>query len=102
MKSVTRALVCLIVVTALGAGAAYANCGKKETHEGTLKSYDRETNVIVLAVGGDGDEEVKITLTKETQVTNNEGKKAEPSALVGTTVKVVSEHAKAASVEQVT
>ena len=73
----------------------------KDTHEGTLKSFDKEANVIVVVVAGEDGEEVKIALTTDTEVTDGEGKKAEPSTLVGTKVKVVSEHAKADSVQQV-
>jgi hypothetical protein len=83
-----KVMLSVIVVFALGAGAAYAGCGVKDTHEGTLKSFDADNKVIVVA-GEDG-EEVKLTLTAETQVTNVEGNEAKPSELVGKKVKVVS------------
>ena len=91
----------LIVVLALSVGAASAGCGVKDTHEGTLKSFDEEKNVIVVAVAGEDGEEVEITLTAKTQVTDGEGKETKASNLLGKKVKVVSEHAKADSVQQV-
>ncbi len=89
----------LIVVVALGAGAAAAGCGIKDTHEGTLKSVDPDSNVVVV-VGEDG-EEVKLTLTTKTQVTDAEGNEAKVSELVGKEVKVVSEHAEVDSIKQI-
>lgn len=94
MKSVS-----LIVILALSAGAAAAGCGVKDTHEGTLKSVDAESNVVVIV--GEGGKEVKLTLTTKTQVTDSEGKDAKVSALVGKQVKVVSEHAQVDSIQQV-
>ena len=94
-----KAMLSLIVVFVLAAGAAYAGCGVKDTNEGTVKSFDADEMVIVVA-GEDG-EEVKITLTKATKVTDGEGNETKPSTLVGKKVKVVSEHAKADSVQQV-
>jgi hypothetical protein len=88
----------LIAVLALGAGAVLADCGVKDTHEGTLKSVDADKNIIVV-VAQDG-KEVRLTLTAQTRVTDAEGKKAEASGLVGKKVKVVSEHAKIDSIEQ--
>ena len=89
----------LVVVLALCAGAAYAGCGVKDTHEGTLKSFDADKNVIVVAVADD--EEVKLTLTDDTQVADAEGNEAEVAKLVGKAVKIVSEHAKVDSIQQI-
>ena len=94
----TKVLLSVIVVFALCAGAAYAGCGVKDTVEGTLKSVDADKNAIVVA-GADG-EEVRLTLTENSKVTDAEGKDAKPTDLVGKKVKVVSEHAKVDSVEQ--
>ena len=77
----------LIVVFALCAGAVYAGCGVKDTQEGTLKSVDADTNVVIV-LSEDG-EEAKLTLTTNTQVTDAEGNEAEVSELVGKKVKVV-------------
>ena len=88
----------LIVVLALAAGAVYADCGVKDTHQGTLKSVDAENNTVVV-VGEDG-AEVQLTLTADTQVMDSEGKMAEVSKLVGKQVEVVSEHAKIDSIKQ--
>ncbi len=100
MIKMTKLTLCMIVVFAVVAGAAYAGCGVKDTHEGTLKSFDEEKNVIVVAVAGEDGEQVTITLTADTTVKDGEGNDTKPSNLVGTKVKVVSEHAKADSVEQ--
>ena len=91
-------LLSLLVVFALCAGGAFAGCGHKDTVAGTLKSVDADSNTVVV-VGEDG-KELKLTLTGETQVTDAEGNDAEVSKLVGKEVKVVSEHAKVDSVEQ--
>ena len=101
MRSMTKSVLAILVVAVVAVGAAEAGCGVKDTHEGTLKAYDQETNTILVTVGGEDGEEVKIALTKDTTVTDGKGEKAEPAALVGTKVKVVSEHAKADSVQQV-
>ncbi len=95
MRTMTK-LLSLIVVLALTAGAASAGCGVKDTHKGTLKSVDADNNVVVV-VDEDG-EEVKLTLTTKTQVTDAEGNETEVSKLVGQNVKVVSEHAKIDSI----
>lgn len=93
-----KVMLAVIVVCALGAGAAYANCGVKDTHEGTVTSVDAEKNVIVVA-GEDG-KEVRLTLTAESKVTDAEGNETKAADLVGKKVTVVSEHAKVDSVQQ--
>jgi len=93
-----KSLVLIVVLLALGAGAAFAGCGVKDTHEGTLKSADADQQTVVV-VGQDG-KEVNLTLTAETRVTDAAGKEAQLSDLVGKKVKVVSEHAKIDSIQQ--
>jgi hypothetical protein len=89
----------LVVVLALAAAPAAAGCGVKDTHEGTLKSVDADSNSVVVEVGQDG-KQVKLTLTAKTEVTDSEGNAIEASALVGQKVQVVSEHAKIDSIKQ--
>ena len=98
MRMMMKVMLSMIVVFALGAGAAFAGCGVKDTDEGTLKSFDADKNAIVVA-GADG-EEVRLTLTDNSKVTDAEGNDAKATDLVGKKVKVVSEHAKVDSVEQ--
>jgi hypothetical protein len=82
------------VVLALSASAA---CGKKVTNTGELKSYDAESKSITVV---EGDKEVKVTLTPTTVAKGKDGAEAKVEDLVGKTVKVVSEHNKADSVEE--
>ena len=88
----------LLAILALCAGVAVADCGKKDTHEGTLTSADADSNTIVVTVG---EEQVQLTLTANTKVMDAKGKAAEVGNLVGKKVKVVSEHAKIDSIEQI-
>ena len=89
----------LIMALVVCSGTAVAGCGHKDTMAGKLQSVDAEKNVVVV-VGEDG-KKVKLTLTAKTQVMDAEGKKAEVSKLVGKEVKVVSEHAKVDSIQQI-
>ena len=98
MRKMMQVMLSVIVAFALCAGAASADCGVKDTHEGTLKSVDADKNVIVVA-GADG-EEVSLTLTADSQVTDAEGNDAKATDLIGKKVKVVSEHAKVDTVQQ--
>lgn len=98
MRILMKSLV-LVAVLALGAGAVYADCGVKDTHQGTLKSVDADKNMVVV-VGEDGTE-VELTLTANTQVMDSEGKTAKVSKLVGEQVEVISEHAKIDSIKQI-
>ena len=98
MRSATKSLCMIAVLLALGAGAAFADCGIKDTHEGTLKSADVAKNTVVV-VGQDG-KEVSLTLTAKTLVSDAAGKTAKVADLVGKKVKVVSEHAKIDSIQQ--
>jgi hypothetical protein len=98
MKSSLKSLICLVVVLALTAGAAYGACGKKDTVEGTLTSVDAATKTVMVKAA-DG-KEVKLTLTATTEVKDAQGAKVEAAKLVGKSVKVVSEHAKIDSITQ--
>ena len=99
MRTTSKVLSVFVVVLALAAGGAFAGCGVKDTNEGTLKSVDADHQTIVVEVG-EG-KEMKITLTENTKVMDAEGNKAKVSGLVGKKVKVVSEHAKADSIQQI-
>ena len=96
MRQLTRAL-SLIAILALCAGVAVADCGKKDTHEGTLTSVDAESHTVVVTVG---EKTVELTMTGNTKVMDAKGNTAEVGKLVGQKVKVVSEHAKIDSIEQ--
>jgi hypothetical protein len=93
-----KSLFAIACVLALGAGIASAGCGVKDTHDGTLKSADVAKNTVVV-VGEDG-KEIQLTLTDKTRVTDGDGKDVDVSALVGKQVRVVSEHAKVESIQQ--
>lgn len=97
MRNMSMKSLCLLVVLAFCAGVASAGCGVKDTHQGTLQSVDADSNTVVLVVDG---EEVNLTVTETTEVTDAEGNKAEVASLVGKEVKVVSEHAEIDSIEQ--
>lgn len=88
---------CATLVVLLAVGAAAANCGVKDTHEGTLKSVDAENNAIVVSVGAD--KTVELQLTDSTAVKDADGKTVEVSKLVGSKVKVISEHSKIDSIQ---
>lgn len=83
----------LSILSALAlAAAAQAGCGKTVTNEGTLKSFDAEKKVVVVA--DKAGKETKITLTAKTK--GADGVKE----LVGKSVKVESEHGKASSISK--
>jgi hypothetical protein len=84
-----KKLLSLLAIASLSL-SAQAACGKKETAEGTLKSFDAEKKAVVVT-GADG-KDVTITLTPKTEGADK------VAALVGKAVKVVSEHGKADSV----
>jgi hypothetical protein len=82
-----KKLLSLAVVLSFASVAAQAGCGKIETTEGTLKSFDKESKT--LMVEAKDAKVVKITLTPTT-------KGAEHVAdLVGKGIKVDAEHNKA-------
>lgn len=85
-----KKILVLTAIVTLCLGSAYAACGKKVTNEGTLKSFDAATKTLVIEAK-DG-VAATITLTPTTA-----GADA-VAALVGKSVKVVSEHGKADSV----
>jgi hypothetical protein len=97
MKSTLIKSLALLAVLALGAGIASAGCGAKDTHEGTLNAVNADSKTIVVVVDG---EEVKLNLTDETRVMDAEGNETKAASLVGKKIKVVSEHAKIDSIEQ--
>ena len=85
-----KKLLVLATLLTLSLGSTYAACGKKVTNEGTLKSFDATTKVLVVE-GKDG-KAATITLTPTTAGADT------VATLVGKAVKVVSEHGKADSV----
>ena len=76
----------LIAIVALSAGSAFAGCGKIDTTEGTLKSFDAEAKVAIVETKGG--ESKRLTLTPDSKG----GKKADK--LVGQAVTVLSSHGK--------
>ncbi len=93
MPSTTPMKNILSILSALAlAAAAQAGCGKTVTNEGTLKSFDAEKKVVVVA--DKAGKETKITLTAKTK--GADGVKE----LVGKAVKVESEHGKASSISK--
>lgn len=84
--NIMKKLLTIAAVLALGS-AAQAGCGKIETTEGTLKSFDKETKT--LKVEGKDAKVATITLTPTTQGANL------VAGLVGKSVKVDATHGKA-------
>ncbi|MEM1440878.1 MAG: hypothetical protein AAGF67_00950 [Verrucomicrobiota bacterium] len=84
----------IIAAIAIGAGTAFAGCGKKVTSEGEA-SYDADTKS--LTVKG-VDKPIKIQAS--TVIKNADGEEVEIASLDGKKVKVVSEHNKADSVTE--
>jgi hypothetical protein len=99
MRRLSLKWLCLIVVAFLAAGAVSADCGVKDTYQGKLKAVDAEKNQVLIVVK-DG-KEVELELTDESKVMDAEGNKAMAKKLVGKNVKVISEHGKIDSIEQV-
>ena len=75
----------LIALSALALGSAQAGCGKSETTEGELKSFDASTKKLVVG-------SKTLTLTPSSKGADGADK------LVGKKVKVVSEHGKVTSI----
>lgn len=71
---------------------AFAGCGKTETTEGKVKSFDAEKKVLVVQAKGGKDASITLTPT-----TSGADKAAD---LVGKKVKVVTSHGKATSIEK--
>ena len=89
-----KTILSIIAIVAISASSVYAGCGKKNEITGTLKSYDKDTKLLVVEVDG---KKSKITLTPKTEVKKGKDK-ADIADLVGKKVKVISEHKKADSV----
>jgi hypothetical protein len=75
----------LIAIVSLTAGSAFAGCGKTETTEGKLKSFNPETKVAVVETKA-GEKSFTLTPTSK----GGEG----AAKLEGKKVKVVTEHNK--------
>ncbi|MBX7210441.1 MAG: hypothetical protein K1X78_19175 [Verrucomicrobiaceae bacterium] len=76
----------LIAIASLAAGSAFAGCGKIDTTEGKLKSYNAETKVAVVETKDK--KTVNVTLTPTSK--GGEG----VDKLVGKKVKVLASHGK--------
>lgn len=85
----------IIAAIAIGAGSAYAGCGKKVTDSGEVTSYDSDTKTLTV----DGAKK-PFKIQASTVVKNAEGEEVELSDLEGKEVDVVSEHNKADSVTE--
>jgi hypothetical protein len=86
-----KKLLAILTLVAFSAGSTFANCGKKVTDEGTLKSYNADKKEITVETK-DGKTVARV-MTPDTKVAG----KIED--LIGKAVKVVSEHNKLDSVQ---
>ena len=86
-----KSILAIIAALAVGAGAAFAGCGKKVTDAGELKAFDADTKQITVVVG---DSEVVRKVTPSTKTTGKDGAEVAVADLVGKKVTVVSEHDK--------
>ena len=75
----------LIAIVSISAGSAFAGCGKIETTEGKLKSFNAETKVAVVETKA-GEKSFTVTPTSKG------GEKA--AKLEGKKVKVLTSHGK--------
>ena len=83
----------VLAIATLSVGSAFAGCGKIETTEGKLKSFDKDTKSIVIEADG---KEVKTKLTAKTKTDAGDIAK-----LVGKDVTaVISKHGYAETVEK--
>ncbi len=80
-----KKILSVLAIASLSLGSAYAGCGKIDTAEGKLKSYDAATKKIVVETKAG---EKSLTLTP----TSKGAEEAEK--LVGKDVKVESTHSK--------
>ena len=85
-----KKLLTILTLVALSAGTTFANCGKKVTDEGKLKSFNADKKEITIEIA-EGKTVARV-MTPDTKVTG----KIED--LIGKSVKVVSEHNKLDSV----
>ena len=93
-----KKLLCTLTIVALSAGSAFAGCGKTETDNGTLQSYDAEKKQITIQTA-EG-KSVTRTLTPTTKTTAKGGAEAKADALKGKMVAVVSEHGKVQTIAE--
>jgi len=82
----------ILAIVAFGLGSAYAGCGKIETTEGKLKSFDESTKVAIVETK-EG-KTTKVTLTP----TSKGADKVEK--LVGKDVKVSTSHGKVTEIDK--
>lgn len=82
----------LIAVASISAGSAFAGCGKIDTTEGKLKSFNAETKVAVVETKDK--KEVKVTLTPTSKGAEGVDK------LVGKKVKVLASHGKVTEIDK--
>lgn len=76
----------LIAIASLSAGSAFAGCGKIDTTEGKLKSFNAETKVAVVETKDK--KSVNVTITPTSKGAEGVDK------LVGKKVKVLASHGK--------
>ena len=82
----------LIAIVSISAGSAFAGCGKIDTTEGKLKSFDATTKVAVVETKDK--KSVNVTLTP----TSKGGEGIEK--LVGKKVKVLASHGKVTEIDK--
>ena len=76
----------IIAAIAIGAGSAYAGCGKKVTNEGEA-SYDEDSKSLTIEGA-----KKPIQIQATTVVKNADGEEVDIASLDGKEVTVVSEH----------
>lgn len=77
--------ICALLTIAALTAPAFAGCGKIDTAEGKVKSFDKDTKTLVVTTSA-GDKSLTLTPTSK-------GAKS-PDKLVGKAVKVSSSHGK--------
>tara|TARA_R110002096_G_scaffold256201_2_gene449460 strand:+ start:1123 stop:1407 length:285 start_codon:yes stop_codon:yes gene_type:complete len=90
-----KLLIALFAIVSL-AGIAQAGCGKKETFEGTLSTYDAETKMIVVE---SNDDAKKLKLSAATVIKAVNGDEVHPNDLVGEDVTITFEHKNVDSIQ---
>lgn len=81
-----KKLLTLLAIVSVSAGSAFAGCGKIDTTEGKLKSFNPETKIAVVETKDK--KKVNVTLTPTSK--GGEG----VDKLVGKNVKVLASHGK--------
>ena len=84
-----KALLTTLAAISLAAGSVFAGCGKVDTTEGTLKSFDAEAKTIVVEGAAK-----PLTITPSTKGADKVAK------LEGKKVKVLSEHGKVTEISK--